>query len=370
MKKKIIGLALIALFVICLCASALASGYVYFTGNCNVRSGPGLGYGRIGSVEKGSRLPCTGSDTDSTGKLWYKVSYGGGSGWVSSVYANWSEQSGATTYADNGSGKSTDGGYVGSFGYGSNVYINGDCNVRSGASLSHSIITTVYSGDVLTGTGSISADSRGINWYSVRVNGKEGWVSSVYASLNGYSGSGSGYSGSSSSGSAHIYSDNGTGHSSDGGYVGSFNYGASVYINGDCNVRSGPSLSHSIVTTVYKGDVLTGTGSVSSDSRGVDWYSVRVNGKEGWVSSGYASLSGYSGSSSYSSSSGTVVATDGDTNVRTGPGLSYSQLGTLYRGSSATYLGDSSVDDRGVRWYKVRYNGKTGWVSSKYTTLY
>jgi uncharacterized protein YraI len=95
-----------------------------------------------------------------------------------------------------------------------------------------------------------------------------------------------------------------------------------------------------------------------------------VNGKEGWVSSGYASLSGYSGGVSYSSSSGTVVATDGDTNVRTGPGLSYSQLGTLYRGSSATYLGDSSVDDRGVRWYKVRYNGKTGWVSSKYTTLY
>ena len=42
----------------------------------------------------------------------------------------------------------------------------------------------------------------------------------------------------------------------------------------------------------------------------------------------------------------------------------------MQKGESATYLGSYSTDERGVVWYQVRFEGQTGWVSSRYTTLY
>ena len=57
----------------------------------------------------------------------------------------------------------------------------------------------------------------------------------------------------------------------------------------------------------------------------------------------------------------------GNTNVRTGPGLKYRIIGVLHKGDETKYLGKSAKDDRGVTWYKVEWNGRTGWVSSRYT---
>ncbi len=64
-----------------------------------------------------------------------------------------------------------------------------------------------------------------------------------------------------------------------------------------------------------------------------------------------------------------VYASDGDSYVRSGPGLAYAKIGSLKKGGGATYLGKSSVDDRGVAWYNIDYKGESAWVSSKYTTL-
>ena len=57
-------------------------------------------------------------------------------------------------------------------------------------------------------------------------------------------------------------------------------------------------------------------------------------------------------------------------NLRSGPGLGYKDLGTIQKGETATYLGSYSKDERGETWYKVRFEGKEGWLSSRYTTLY
>ena len=56
--------------------------------------------------------------------------------------------------------------------------------------------------------------------------------------------------------------------------------------------------------------------------------------------------------------------------MRTGPGLGYESIGTLFIGDAALYLGASSVDERGVMWYCIRFGNQTGWVSEKYTILY
>ena len=67
--------------------------------------------------------------------------------------------------------------------------------------------------------------------------------------------------------------------------------------------------------------------------------------------------------------SGTVVF-HGDSNLRSGPGLGYETVSSITAGKSLVWLGESSVDDRGVVWYKVqRNNGEEAWVSSRYSTL-
>ena len=62
-----------------------------------------------------------------------------------------------------------------------------------------------------------------------------------------------------------------------------------------------------------------------------------------------------------------ITGDTGKSNVRTGPGLSYKSLGTLHKEESARYLHETSVDDRGVVWYKIKWNGREAWVSSRYT---
>lgn len=146
-----------------------------------------------------------------------------------------------------------------------------------------------------------------------------------------------------------------------------------VHITGDCNVRSGPSLDYRILGTVSSGTTLKGSGTSRKDGRGVVWYEVTYRGDKGWVSSKYSyTTAGSSGSGSSGSGSSTtryVVGDTGKSNVHTGPGLSYKVIGVLRVDDSAKYLEKTSVDNRGVVWYKITWKGENAWVSSKYTRL-
>ena len=46
-----------------------------------------------------------------------------------------------------------------------------------------------------------------------------------------------------------------------------------------------------------------------------------------------------------------------------------SALGYINEGNTATFLGKSSTDARGVKWYKIKYDGVTGWISSRYSKI-
>lgn len=175
---------------------------------------------------------------------------------------------------------------------------------------------------------------------------------------------------------------------------------SSVYFTGNCNVRSGPGLTYSMIGSVNRGSYLTYLGDTSVDNRGVAWYRVAFGSGSGWVSSVYGNITSGSGSATYGAGGGggapysgyvnpspygnpnpnpnpdpapsgrNVRAISGDTYLRTGPGLSYSKIGVLYQGQAAEYLNDTQYDNRGVAWYYVRWGGGNGWVSSRYTTLY
>ncbi|MBQ8088087.1 MAG: SH3 domain-containing protein [Clostridia bacterium] len=361
MKKLLSMLLLLAVLAVGTTA-ALAASYVAFSGDANVRTGPGLGYASLGSVNAGSTLPYAGSTQyDSRGIAWYSVSFSGKTGWVSSVYGSITSSGGTATYGGGANGSSGSGSYYGgSTATGSIVSFSGDANVRTGPGLGYASIGVVYSGSTLPYTGSTSYDNRGVAWYSVSYNGSNGWVSSVYGTVTG------GYS---------TYS---------GGYSSGYTSYSYITFSGDTNVRTGPGTSYASLGSVNKGSTLPAAGGTSYDSRGVLWYSVSFSGKTGWVSSTYGSPTSSAGTATYGGggtggsgtaggsyyTSGSTVRATGSANVRSGPSLDYSVLTTMHEGDTASYLGSSSTDSRGVTWYKISFNGKTGWISSTYSYLY
>ena len=66
---------------------------------------------------------------------------------------------------------------------------------------------------------------------------------------------------------------------------------------------------------------------------------------------------------------GQYIKATGDVWVRKGPGLKYDKIDILYKGKKCSFLGEVSKDERGVAWGKVSFQGKTGWVSSKYAKI-
>lgn len=62
--------------------------YVKTTASVNLREGPGLGYNVIVAVTKNKTFTYKGeTSTDARGVKWYKISYGKGEAWISSVYS-------------------------------------------------------------------------------------------------------------------------------------------------------------------------------------------------------------------------------------------------------------------------------------------
>ena len=149
------------------------------------------------------------------------------------------------------------------------------------------------------------------DWYKVKVkNKKSGWVSSQYVDLNSK---------------------------------------ASYVSANRVNFRSGPSTSYSVIGKLSNGDKVE----VISTSNG--WSKIKYNGKTGYVSSQYLSSS-----APESSTTTTKYVNTLSLNVRSGPSTSYSVIGKLSNGDKVEVISTSNG------WSKIKYSGKTGYVSSKY----
>ena len=326
-------------------ASPTLDAYVYgYTGDSYLRSGPGLGYTSLGMVlyRGQSATYLNQSSVDDRGVAWYYVNCNGKIGWVSSRYTLLSSQVPTGTFVPYTSIPTAT----------TSLYVRATAsvNVRSGPGLSYSDMGTLTKGEQVDYLGNTAVDDRGVLWYRVQYYSfGVGWVSSIYATLV-------------NSGDTGVTTYPKQTSTGDGAYV--------KATGGKSNLRSGPGLDYTDIGTIQKGETAAYLGEQSTDERGVVWYKVRYNGKTGWVSSRYTTLTNDGGTSTKETSSGYVKATGGKSNLRSGPGLDYTDIGTIQKGETAAYLGEQSTDERGVVWYKVRYNGKTGWVSSRYTTLY
>ena len=122
------------------------------------------------------------------------------------------------------------------------------------------------------------------------------------------------------------------------------------YVNtSSLNFRSGPSTSYSVIGKLSSGDKVE----VISTSNG--WSKIKYNGQTGYVSSKYLSSS-----VPESSTTATKYVNASSLNVRSGPSTNNSVIGKLSSGDKVEVISTSNG------WSKIKYNGQTGYVSSKY----
>lgn len=108
-----------------------------------------------------------------------------------------------------------------------------------------------------------------------------------------------------------------------------------------------------VITTLSKGTTVAVLNNSSS------WYKVSVNGKEGYVSGEYMT-----GTTATDVALGTgTVKCSSSVNFRSAPNTSSTSYGELKNGTKVNVVGVSSG------WYKVTYNGKTGYIHPDYITL-
>ena len=135
--------------------------------------------------------------------------------------------------------------------------------------------------------------------------------------------------------------------------------GKTLYATATVNLRKGAGLDYSVIRTLHKNDAMTQLES-AKDGRGVIWYKVKLeNGKTGWVSSKYISDKPVGKAS---------ITLTGKVNLRKEANKESKSLKTVPSGTVLSFT-KTAKDGRGVVWYKVSYNGSTGWVSSKYAKI-
>src|SRR5260221_8570092 len=146
-------------------------------------------------------------------------------------------------------------------------------NLRAGPSTSAQILTTLKTGAVLE----IVADP-GFDWLQVKVDGvgTQGFVSKAYLTLTDTKPGAAATPVVSTSPSAASVPTSGTASAP---IIGK----AEVTTN-SLNVRSGPGITYSILTTAAQGTVL------SVLQKGGDWIKVRIGTTEGYVSAQYVNL--------------------------------------------------------------------------------
>ena len=281
------------------------------TENLNLRDQPGTSGKILTTIPKGKTVTIL-SEKDENG--WYKVSYGGKTGYVSGSYLTTSP-SGSTTITTK-TGTATE-----------------NLNLRNQASLSGKILTTIPKGKTVT----ILSEKDENGWYKVSYDGKTGYAISNYIK-EGDSNSES----TESAPSKPTVSKTGT-------------------TTENLNLRNQASLSGKILTTIPKGKTVT----ILSEKDENGWYKVSYDGKTGYAISNYIK-EGDSNSESTDSTPSTPVPIEGqpteNLNLRDQPGTSGKILTTIPKGKIVTILSEKNANG----WYKVSYNGKTGYVSGSY----
>ncbi|PFJ08373.1 peptidase P60 [Bacillus cereus] len=121
------------------------------------------------------------------------------------------------------------------------------------------------------------------------------------------------------------------------------------------NVRTGAGTEHNVISKVKEGQVLQVIGQENG------WFKVNVNGQTGYVSGDFVTTGDKTGTT-VQQGTGTYTVNVSSLNVRTGPSTSHTVLDSVNKGKTVQVVGE--VQD----WFKINFNGGTGYVSKDFVT--
>ena len=129
-----------------------------------------------------------------------------------------------------------------------------------------------------------------------------------------------------------------------------------VYTTANLKVRAQPNTSAEVLGTLKKGTKVETYGLKDG------WYEIKYEGKTGYISAKYTTETDPSTPTPAPTPEAKTVYTTENLKVRAQPNTSAEVLGTLKKGTK--------VETYGLKdgWYEIKYEGKTGYISAKYTT--
>ncbi|MCA9961822.1 MAG: SH3 domain-containing protein [Anaerolineales bacterium] len=329
-KQKIVALLLLlmlvgtAVFPATLYAQETA---VVNTGALNVRSGPGVSYNVVTVIYQGQAVTLLGRNSNNS---WVKVQTAGGQqGWVNALLLTTNTVISNLPIADTPTLTPTA------------VITTGALNVRQGPGVQYGVVTAVSQGQSITLLGRNSNNS----WVKVQTaGGQQGWINAMYMQAN-------------VAVNTLPLLDTASAPITVTGLV---NTSA-------LNVRSGPDVAYPSVAVVNGGTQLNLIGRSSSNV----WVKVSLaDGQQGWVNASLLILSADisylpEASAPALTTSPQAVINGGALNVRSGPGVGYNVVATVYGGQVVNLLGRSSGNSA---WVKVSLSsGTQGWLNITFT---
>ncbi|MCW9132844.1 SH3 domain-containing protein [Bacillus paramycoides] len=294
-----------------------SSSYTVNADVLHVRAGSSTSHDIISRVYNGQSLNVIGEENG-----WFKINHNGQTGYVSSEFVS---KNGATN-----NNVST----------GGNNKVTADVlRVRTGPSTSSSVSGRVYEGQALNVIGQENG------WVKIKHNGQVGYVSSQFVS-----------GASSNTGSTNSNNNEATVQPASGNYT--------VNVS-SLRVRTGPSTSHPTVGSVKQGQVVQVVGEVQ------DWFKINYAGQTAYLSKDYVTKGGSNENVTQGNNQGqnnnvtvqtggTYVVNATSLRVRTGPATYHSVIGGVLNGTTLNVIGSEGS------WFKVNYQGKTGYVSSEF----
>ena len=325
-------------------------------GPVNVRTGPGLSYTSLRQVQTKEQYNYTKIGKDTSNRNWYKIIIPNSvTGWVLGSYT---KEVTATDDKPSQIETPPQTSVVGKV-----QVINGDVNVRTGPGTTYTRIDTLKVGAQVDYK---KTEKNGdVTWYSIVMsNGKEGWIHGGYVKIiNGDSGS------STDTPSSDKPTETTPGKDEESVI------GRLEIVNGPVNVRTGPGLSYTSLRQVQTKEQYNYT-KIGKDTSNRNWYKIIIpNSVTGWVLGSYTKeVTATDDKPSQietppqTSVVGKVQVINGDVNVRTGPGTTYTRIDTLKVGAQVDYKKTEKNGD--VTWYSiVMSNGKEGWIHGGYVKI-
>lgn len=129
------------------------------------------------------------------------------------------------------------------------------------------------------------------------------------------------------------------------------------------NVRKGAGANYAKIGALTDGTKVKFSGEQNG------WLKIAYNNRQGFISKQYTSITSSATAggndnqtqSNVSPSSKNAEVTASALNVRSGAGTNYGKIGLLSQGKVVQVTGESNG------WYRIDFNGQTGWISAQYT---